>query len=150
HRVLHCLGHCEMLYLRIVEHLINIVNGPARYPGLIEESNQLLTEVTLRIRLDGRIERIAVLRARGAVRIARVTQELLCLDSLAEPLPDGLAGRGNIDVAIPGLKHASRNTGGMIIAGLRRDLVLHEPARRLEIQHKNLRLQQRGLDPLAL
>src|SRR5262245_7632539 len=77
-------------------------------------------------------------------------QELLGLDSLAESLPDGLAGRGNIDIAISGLEDTSGNAGGMIIAGLGCDFVLHEPARSLEIQHKNLCLQQRGLDPLAL
>ena len=38
----------------------------------------------------------------------------------------------------------------MIVAGLAWHLPVHEPARRLEIEHENLRRQQRGLHPLAL
>jgi hypothetical protein len=72
HGVLYRLGHAQMLPLRTVEHLIGGVNGPAGYTGLIEEGNQLLTVVALGIHLDGRVEHIAVLRARGAIRIARV------------------------------------------------------------------------------
>src|SRR5664279_5715001 len=37
----------------------------------------------------------------------------------------------------------------MVVAGLFGDVLSHQPARGLEIQHKNLRLQQRGLHPLA-
>ena len=37
----------------------------------------------------------------------------------------------------------------MIVAGLLRDVLFHQPARGLEIQHEDLRLQQRGLHPLA-
>ena len=69
HGVLYRLGHAQMLHLRIVEHLIDGVNGSTGYPGLIEESNQLLTVVALGIRLDGCVERIAMLRARGAGRL---------------------------------------------------------------------------------
>jgi hypothetical protein len=73
HGVLYRLGHPQMLHLWIVEYLIDSVNGPAGDTGLIEEGNQLLTGVALGIRLYGRVERITMLRARGAVRIARVT-----------------------------------------------------------------------------
>ena len=38
----------------------------------------------------------------------------------------------------------------MVVAGLPGDVLFHQPARGLEIQHEYLRLQQRGLDPLAL
>ena len=72
HGVLYRLYHTQMLHLRIVEYLIYSVNRPAGYTGLIEEGNQLLTVVALGIRLDSRVERIAMLRARSAVRIARV------------------------------------------------------------------------------
>ncbi len=77
-------------------------------------------------------------------------RDLLGLDCLAEPLPDGLARRDNVDIAVPGLEHTDGNARGMIIAGLRWDLVLHEPARGLESQHKNLHLQQRRLYSLPL
>ena len=38
----------------------------------------------------------------------------------------------------------------MVVAGLLGDVLFHQPARGLEIQHEDLRLQQRGLHPLAL
>lgn len=38
----------------------------------------------------------------------------------------------------------------MVVAGLFGDILFHQPARGLEIQHEDLRLQQRGLHPLAL
>ena len=42
------------------------------------------------------------------------------------------------------------NAGRMIVARLLRHLVRNRPARRLEIQHRDLRRQQRALHPLAL
>ena len=38
----------------------------------------------------------------------------------------------------------------MVVAGLLGDLALHQPARGLEVEHEDLRLDQRGMDPLAL
>ena len=38
----------------------------------------------------------------------------------------------------------------MVVAGLARHLARHRPARGLEVEHGDLRLQQRGLHPLAL
>ena len=37
----------------------------------------------------------------------------------------------------------------MVVAGLLGHVLFHQPARGLEIQHEDLRLQQRGLHPLA-
>ena len=38
----------------------------------------------------------------------------------------------------------------MVVAGLLGDLALHQPARGLEVEHEDLRFDQRGVDPLAL
>ena len=38
----------------------------------------------------------------------------------------------------------------MVVAGLLRHLMRDQPARRLEVEHRDLRRQQRALDPLAL
>ena len=38
----------------------------------------------------------------------------------------------------------------MIGARLRRHLMIDQPARRLEVEHRDLRLQQRGVHPLPL
>ena len=37
----------------------------------------------------------------------------------------------------------------MVVAGLFRHIAVHQPARRLEIEHRDLRLKKRCLDPLA-
>ncbi len=39
--------------------------------------------------------------------------------------------------------------GRVIVAGLLRHFLHLQPARRLEVEHEDLRLQQRGGDPLA-
>ena len=71
-------------------------------------------------------------------------------ERFAHPLPHLRSGGGDVDVAVGGLVDAGRRAGGMIVAGLLRNLTGHQPARGLEIEHEDLRLQQRGLDLLAL
>ena len=61
-----------------------------------------------------------------------------------------MAGGGDIDVAVLHLEHAGRDGGRMIVAGLLGHLVRLQPARGLEVEHEDLRLQQRGGDPLPL
>src|SRR6185312_1618430 len=56
---------------------------------------------------------------------------------------------GDIDIAVPGLEHAGRDAGRVVVAGLARHFLGDEPARRLEIEHGDLCRQQRGLDILA-
>ena len=68
----------------------------------------------------------------------------------AEALEHVLAGGGDVDVAVAGREHAGRDRGRMIVAGLLGDLALHQPARGLEVEHEDLRFDQRGVDPLAL
>src|SRR5262245_57093361 len=68
---------------------------------------------------------------------------------MTETLPDFLPGGCDVDVAITSLENAGWNAGGVIVAGLFRDLAFDKPARGLEIKHENLGLQQRGLDLLA-
>ena len=58
--------------------------------------------------------------------------------------------RGDIDMAVAGFEHALRDRGRVIVAGLRRDFLIHQPACGLKIEHENLRLQQRGMNPLSL
>ena len=149
-RVVNGLSHAEVLHLRVLEHLIHRVNRPARHPGRVKQGDEALAGVVLRVAVDGRVEGVAIVGACGAVGIARVVEKLRRLDGLAEALPDGLAGRGNVDVAVRRLEHAGRDAGRMVVAGLRRHLLFQQPARRLEIQHENLCLQQRRLHPLAL
>jgi hypothetical protein len=53
-------------------------------------------------------------------------------------------------VAVGGLEDAGRDRGRVVVAGLLRHLAVHQPARRLEVEHRHLGLQQRGLHPLPL
>src|SRR3954467_9990720 len=61
-----------------------------------------------------------------------------------------IAGRSDVDMPVAGAKNASRNAGRMIVAGLFGHLAGDQPARGLEIEHRDLRRQQRAFDPLAL
>src|ERR1043166_34027 len=71
-------------------------------------------------------------------------------DRLAEAFVDVRAGGRDVDVSVARGEHAGRNAGRMVVAGLPRHLVADEPARRLEVEQLNLRLQQRGAHPLPL
>src|SRR5262249_44158476 len=70
-------------------------------------------------------------------------------EGVAEALPDFLARGGNVDMPVGGLEYAGGNAGGVVVAGLLRDLAFHQPACGLEIQHEDLRLQQGGVDLLT-
>ena len=56
----------------------------------------------------------------------------------------------SMDEAVAGFKGAGGDAGRVIVAGLAGDFAAHGPARGLEIEHEDLRLQQRGVNPLAL
>src|SRR3989442_983888 len=71
-------------------------------------------------------------------------------DPAAEPLPQGPAHGSDVDVAVAGLENAGRNAGRMVVARLRRHLAGVQPARGLEIEHEDLRLQERGRHFLPL
>src|SRR5262245_942414 len=101
------------------------------------------------MRIDLGVERVAILRARCRVRVFRVLDQLGHAERGAKTLPDLLAGRGDVDVAISGLEHAGRDRSRMIVAGLLWHLALHQPARRLKVEHEDLRLQERRRDVLA-
>src|SRR5207253_4539921 len=103
-----------------------------------------------RHRHDDFHDRVAVRRARLGGREARVGQQVRPLDRATEPVVDVVAGGGDVDVAVLRLEHAGWNTGGMVVARLRRHFVTHQPPRGLEVEHGEHRLQERGVYPLAL
>ena len=53
-------------------------------------------------------------------------------------------------MSVGGLEYAGRDAGRMIVAGLPRHLAADQPARALEVEHEDLRFQQRGRDVLPL
>src|SRR5437899_1485314 len=76
--------------------------------------------------------------------------ELGSADRGAEPPVHGRSGGGDIDVAVGRREDTGRDAGRVIVARLRRDLAVDEPARRLEVEHRHHRLQERRVNPLAL
>ena len=91
-RVMDGLRHGEMLHLRVLEDLIDGVNGSTRYPGRVEQRDERVAGVDLRAALEGRIEGVTIAGTRGAVGKPGVVQQFWRFDGLAEALPDGLAG----------------------------------------------------------
>ena len=71
-------------------------------------------------------------------------------DRLAHARPDLFARHREVHVAVARLVDAGRNRGRVVVARLLRHLAPHQPARGLEVEHEELRLQQRGLHPLPL
>ena len=148
-RIGHVLRDAEMFYLGVVEHLVDRIDRPAGHAGGVEFLHPGVGGFRHGEFADLRIERVAVLRARRRGGIVGIGHKLRRADRLRATLPDPPAGGGDVDVAVRGLEHAGRNAGRMVVAGLLRHVLFHQPARGLEIQHENLRLQQRGLHPLA-
>ena len=72
------------------------------------------------------------------------------LDGAAEPLVDLVAGGRDVDVAVLRLEDAGGNARRVIVARLGRDLAAHQPARGLEVEHREHCLEQRGVHPLPL
>src|SRR5262249_36632451 len=66
-----------------------------------------------------------------------------------EPLPQPFSGGGDVDVPVAGRKNAGRNGSRVVVAGLLGHLARDQPARRLEVEHEDLRFQQRRVHPLA-
>ena len=139
-----------MLDLRVGEHLIDGIDRSAWHAGLVEALDPFGAGASGRINIDLGIERIAILGTRCGVLVFRLLQQRGRVRGFAEPLPDPLPGGGDVDVAVFSLEYAGRNAGRMIVAGLLRHLTAHEITGGLEIEHENLRLQQRRLDVLAL
>ena len=96
------------------------------------------------------VQHVAIFRTRAAGGEPRVGRQLRHAQSLAATVVDVVAGGGDVDVAVGGREHAGRNAGRMVVAGLSRHLMRDCPARRLEVQHRDLRAQQGTGDPLAL
>src|SRR5258707_8054253 len=71
------------------------------------------------------------------------------IERLAKACEDMLARCCNIDVAIASGKHPGGYARRVVVAGLDRHIFGDKPARRLEIQKRDLCPEQRRLDPLT-
>ena len=95
-------------------------------------------------------QRRAVLGPSHHSRKIGIGEQILGTGCLAEAAPKIVARGGDVDVAVGSLEHAGARRGRVEIAFLAGDLALHQIACRLEIEHVDLRFQQRGMDPLTL
>ncbi len=148
-RVLHGLRHFQVLHLGIREDLVDGVNGAAGHSGLVEQRDQGLAGMRAGVFGQVGVDGVTVLRPGRGVGIAGLLQQHFRADGLGEALPDHLARRGDVDVPIGGGEDARGNGGGMVVTGLGRHLLVHQPARGLEVQHEDLRSQQGSLHPLS-
>src|SRR5215213_8891292 len=148
--VRHVLGNAEVLDLGVVEHLVDRIDRAAGHAGLVQFLDPGVRRFLFGELADYFVQRVAVLRARGRGGVIGIGDQFGRADRLRAAFPYPPAGRGDVDVAVGGLEHAGRDRGRVVVAGLLGDVLFHQPARGLEIQHEDLRLQERGLHPLAL
>ena len=139
-----------MLHLRIGKHLVDGVDRTARHARLVHQRDPLVVALGEHHFGQTRVQRGAVFGAQRGVGKRRIAQQIGRAGDLAKMLPQTVAGRGNVDVAVGGLEHAGARTRRMVVALLPRHFALDQITRRLEIQHENLRFNQRGRYPLAL
>src|SRR6185312_12237537 len=149
-RMIDRLGDAQMLHLRVGEDLVHAVDRARRHARRVDDLDPLGRGLGLGDLLDRGVEPVAVLEPSLVAGVLGIAAQSGRAQRLAQALEHLGAGGGDIDVTVLGLEHAGRNAGRVIVAGLARHFPGDEPARRLEIEHGDLRRQQRRLDILAL
>ena len=149
-RALHLHRRLDVPHLRIGEHLVDGVDRPAGHFRGGEDFDPLGGRAGRERLVDLRIQRGAVLRAVDLALEIFALEEVLAPDALADAPPHRFPGRGDIHVAVFRLVRRGRHAGRMIVSRLARDLALHQVARRLEVEQRDLRHEERGLHPLPL
>src|SRR5208337_5444856 len=144
------LRHAEMRDLRVRIDLVDGIDRTAGDACLVEQLYPLRAGALDGIALHVGIERVTVLGPIGRGLIFRPLAQLGGVRRLQEARPDLCPGRGDVDVTVRGLEYAGRNAGGVIVARLLWHLAADEPARALEVEHEDLRLQQGSRDMLPL
>ena len=147
---LRLLGDAQMLDLRIGENLVDLVDLAARHTFSGQKVDPFPARPGDGDRLDLRVQLVAVSQASGIVLVIGVVRPFRLSDGFGEALPDGLPGDAQIYGAVGGFVDARRHACRVIVARLVRDLAFGQPARRLEIKHEDLRLQERSVEPLPL
>ena len=143
------IHHLQLLHLRIGEDLIYEIDVSTRHACVVQAMNPGGAAGGRETPLDLGRERVAIFGTQGRGRIPRIGQEFRSPDGGRESLPHLLATGSDVDMAVGGLERTGGNVQRMIVARLLWHFARVEPARGLEIQHKNLRRQQRSRDPLA-
>src|SRR5581483_4442242 len=152
HRAHDGLRHLQVLHLRIGERLVDRVDRAGGDADVVQLLDELVHRHLAHLRVDRLAQRGAVfgLRPRGGGREARVLAELLRADHAEEVAEHPVAAGADVDDAVLGGEDAGREAGRVVVASLAGHLASDQPARRLEVEHRDLRLEQRGVHPLSL
>src|SRR6266446_4218985 len=140
--------HFQMLDLRVSESLVDRVDRPARHTHLVHQLDPIGSGPLSSDLADPFVERLPVFRTRRAVRIIGIVEQCHCIGRLAEAAEHVVARGRNVDLPVRGREHTGGDAGRMVVARLLGDFARHQPARALEVEHKDLRFEQRGVHPL--
>src|SRR6185295_11256872 len=132
------LHDAELAHLRVRERLVDRIDRAARHAGRVERIDPVGGAARSQVPLDVAVQAVAVLGAQRRGLVVGVLGEPGRADRVAQAQPDLAAGSGDVHVAVAGAKDAGRDRRRMVVARLLRDLALHQPARRLEVEHEEL------------
>src|SRR6185437_10456735 len=126
------LSDAEMLNLRIGEDLIDRIDRSAGDAGAVEYVDPLGAGALRRVVLERGVEHVAVGGSCLLRGVACVGLELRGAEGSAQAGKMCIARGGDVDVPVTRTEHPGRNSGRMVVTGLRRDLAGNQPAHRLE------------------
>src|SRR5215471_13925257 len=115
---MHRLCHLQVLHLRIGKRLVNLVNGPAGYPSVIEQFDPLGADFLTGHWHNDLHDFGPVLGPRSGGSEAGISDEIRALNSVAETLVDLIATGSDVDMPVLRLEDAGGNTRGMVIPRL--------------------------------
>ena len=141
-RGVHRLRHGEVLHLGIGERLVDAIDRPARHARAVQDLDPLGARLLARHGHQDLHDLVPIGRPRPRGGEARVGEQVGPLDGAAEPPVEVVAARGDIDVPVLRLEDARGNARRMVVPRLGRHLAAHQPARRLEVEHGEHRLEQ--------
>src|SRR4029453_19212098 len=116
---MHWLCHLQVLHLGIGKRFVDLVNGPAGYPGVIEQFDPLGAGFLAGHWHDDLHDFGPILGPRSGGREAGISNQIRALNSVAETLVNLITTGSDVDMPILGLEDAGGNTGGMVIPRLR-------------------------------
>ena len=146
----HLLDHVQVLDLRLLKHLVHAVDQAAGHTARVQTLDPIGPVLLRQALVDLCVQGVAVDRAAGLVVVAWVGDPLRRTEDVAKALPDFGAEHRDVHVTITRLVHPGGDAGGVEVTRLRGHFFIDQPARGLEIHHVDHRLQQRGVQPLAL
>ena len=145
----HRLRKAKMLDLRIGKDLSDVVYLARRNTGLVHRLDPFCGCLANGDGFDFSSKGIAVLGACRGGGKTLVFKPILAAKGSRKACPDLFARDGEVHVSVLGSKNARRDGCGVIVASLFWYVAVHQEASSLEIQHEDLGLQKRRLNPLA-